>query len=145
MGVKISAPGLEKAIAGCKLYVAKDKNDADEIAALKDLALEDLTSLSHFAEKSGKGVFVQASTLGSLEALLTFLKQMKIPVSAFSIGPVHKSTVMKAGAMLDRAPEYAVILCFDVPVEREATELAEKEGIKIFSGELSALLRSRAG
>jgi len=136
LGVKISAPGLEKAIAGSKLYVA---NDDDEVEALKDLAMEDLTSLSKFVEKGGRGVFVQASTLGSLEALLTFLQQMRIPVSDFGIGPVYKSTVVRAGIMLDRAPEFAVILSFDVAVDREATELANREGVKIFSGEFHVL------
>lgn len=131
LGVKISAPGLEKAIAGARLYVAQDD---DEIEAYKDMAMEDLTSLAKFVEKSGKGVWVQASTLGSLEALLTFLQQMKIPVFNFGIGPIHKNTIVRAATMLDKAPEYAVLLAFDVQVEKEAEELAKKAGMKIFSG-----------
>ncbi|WVF72412.1 translation initiation factor aIF-2 [Kwoniella sp. CBS 6097] len=130
LGVKISAPGLEKAIAGARLYVAQDE---DEVEAFKDMAMDDLTSLAKFVTKTGKGVWVQASTLGSLEALLTFLEQMKIPVFNFGIGPVHKSTIVKAGTMLDKAPEYAVILAFDVVIEKEAQELAQKAGMKIFS------------
>ena len=39
---------------------------------------------------------MQASTLGSLEALLEFLKQSKIPVSEINIGPVNKKDVQKA-------------------------------------------------
>ncbi|WVW83363.1 hypothetical protein I302_105382 [Kwoniella bestiolae CBS 10118] len=130
LGVKISAPGLEKAIAGAKLYVA---HDDDEVEAYKDMAMDDLSSLAKFVTKTGKGVWVQASTLGSLEALLTFLQQMKIPVFNFGIGPVYKSTIVKAGIMLDRAPEYAVIMAFDVTIEKEAEELAKKAGMKIFS------------
>ncbi|WWC61356.1 translation initiation factor aIF-2 [Kwoniella dejecticola CBS 10117] len=130
LGVKISAPGLEKAIAGAKLYVA---HDDDEVEAYKDMAMDDLSSLAKFVTKSGKGVWVQASTLGSLEALLTFLQQMKIPVFNFGIGPVYKSTIVKAGIMLDRAPEYAVIMAFDVTIEKEAEELAKKAGMKVFS------------
>ncbi|GMK55413.1 hypothetical protein CspeluHIS016_0204690 [Cutaneotrichosporon spelunceum] len=130
LGVKISAPGLEKAIAGARMYVAKN---ADEEEYYKDLAMDDLTSLDQYVQKTGRGVFVQASTLGSLEALLVFLKDMNIPVFEFGLGPVYKSAVIRAGLMLDRAPEYAVMLCFDVPVTFEAEEQAKKEGVKIFS------------
>ncbi|WRT66933.1 uncharacterized protein IL334_003898 [Kwoniella shivajii] len=130
LGVKIFAPGLEKAIAGAKLYVA---HDDDEVEAYKDMAMDDISSLEKFITKSGKGVWVQASTLGSLEALLTFLKTSNIPVFGFGIGTVRKSTVRNAGFMLDKAPEYAVILAFDVTVEKEAEESAKKVGVKIFS------------
>ncbi|TXT13736.1 hypothetical protein VHUM_01103 [Vanrija humicola] len=130
LGVKISAPGLEKAIAGARMFVA---NNADEEEYYKDLAMDDLTSLDKFVQKSGRGVYVQASTLGSLEALLVFLKDMKIPVFEFGLGPVYKSAVIRSSLMLDRAPEYAVMLCFDVPVTFEAEEQAKRDGVKIFS------------
>lgn len=78
--------------------------------------MTDLASVLSKVDKSGKGVCVQASTLGSLEALLQFLADMKIPVSGIAIGPVHKKDVMRASVMLERQREFAVILAFDVKV-----------------------------
>lgn len=63
-----------------------------------------------------RGVFVQASTLGSLEALLAFLKSSKIPYAGINIGPVHKKDIMKASVMLEHDSQWAVILAFDVKV-----------------------------
>jgi len=89
-------------------------------------------------DKSGIGVYVQASTIGSMEALLEYLKEdCKIPVSGLRIGPVHKKDVMRASIMLEKnAPEYAVILAFDIKVTPEARELAEKLKVKIFEAEI---------
>ena len=56
--------------------------------------MKDVLSAIHTQEK---GVYVQASTLGSLEALLGFLKESKIPVrkwNLYNIGlykPFHVS------------------------------------------------------
>nr|GMC47763.1 Eukaryotic translation initiation factor 5B [Ipomoea batatas]GMC55897.1 Eukaryotic translation initiation factor 5B [Ipomoea batatas] len=89
-------------------------------------------------DKSGEGVYVQASTLGSLEALLEFLKtpEVSIPVSGIGIGPVHKKDVMKASVMLEKKKEYATILAFDVKVTPEARELSEELGVKIFCADI---------
>lgn len=102
-----------------------------------DEIMSDLTTLLNSIDKSGRGVCVQASTLGSLEALLDFLKVSKIPVSGINIGPVHKKDIMRAATMLEKAKELACILCFDVTVDKEAEKLAEEMGIRLFKGRLA--------
>lgn len=133
LGVKIVAPGLEKAIAGSRLLVAGPDDDEDDI---EDELENDLESLFSRVERSGRGVSVQASTLGSLEALLDFLKDCKIPVANVGIGPISKRDVMQCGIMLEKSPDYAVMLCFDVKVEKEAAAYAEENGVKIFTADI---------
>jgi len=58
-----------------------------------------LTSIN----KQPEGVYVQASTLGSLEALLEFLSSQKIPVSLTNNLPVLRFTVNDE-------------VCFSIPV-----------------------------
>ncbi|KAI0761761.1 hypothetical protein BC629DRAFT_1584115 [Irpex lacteus] len=130
---EIVAPDLEKAIAGSRLMVVGPDDDEDE---MMDEIMSDLTTLLNSIDKSGRGVCVQASTLGSLEALLDFLKVSKIPVSGINIGPVHKKDIMRAATMLEKAKELACILCFDVTVDREAERLAEEMGIRLFKADI---------
>lgn len=136
LGIKIAANGLDHAIAGSRLLVVKDPNDEDEIEELEEDVMGDLESLMSKISKSGRGVTVQASTLGSLEALLEFLRASKIPVANISIGPVHKRDVITASTMLEKAKEFAVMLCFDVKVDKDALELAASMGVKIFTAEI---------
>ncbi|KAL3955275.1 hypothetical protein ACCO45_010838 [Purpureocillium lilacinum] len=133
LGVKISAPGLEGAIAGSRLMVVGPDDDEEDI---EDEVESDLANLLSRVEKSGRGVSVQASTLGSLEALLDFLKDCKIPVANVGIGPVYKRDVMQCGIMLEKSPDYAVMLCFDVKVDKEAQAYAAEQGIKIFTADI---------
>jgi translation initiation factor 5B len=133
LGVKIAANDLEKAVAGSRLLVVGEDDDEEE---MMEEVMDDLTGLLDSVDTSGRGVTVQASTLGSLEALLDFLKDMKIPVMSIGLGPVYKRDVIKATAMLDKAPEYAIMLCFDVKVDKEAEQYAEQEGIKIFQADI---------
>lgn len=133
LGVKISAPNLEGAIAGSRLMVVGPDDDESDI---EEEVLSDLGALFKRVEKSGRGVTVQASTLGSLEALLDFLKVSKIPVANVGIGPVFKRDVMNCGTMLEKNKEYAVMLCFDVKIDKEAQLYADEQGIKIFTADI---------
>ncbi|CAB4269178.1 unnamed protein product [Prunus armeniaca] len=134
-GIKITAPGLEHAIAGAALYVVGPHDDLEEV---KETAMGDMKSVLSRIDKSGEGVCVQAYTLGSLEALLEFLKtpEVNIPVSGISIGTVHKKDVMKASVMLEKKKEFATILAFDVKVTPEAWKLADDLGVKIFMADI---------
>lgn len=127
--------GLEHAIAGTGLYVVGPDDDLEDI---KEATMQDMKSVLSRIDKTGEGVYVQASTLGSLEALLEFLKSpaVTIPVSGIGIGPVHKKDVMKASVMLEKKKEYATILAFDVKVTLEARELADDMGVKIFIADI---------
>jgi translation initiation factor IF-2 len=49
---------------------------------------------------------------------------------------VVKKDVMKASIMLEHESQYATILAFDVKVERDAQELADTLGVKIFQADI---------
>jgi translation initiation factor 5B len=124
-GVKIAAKELEKAMAGFPLYVAHKEDEIEYYKQELESMLKNVLSSIRLKET---GVFVQASTLGSLEALLEFLRTSKIPYAGISIGPVHKKDISMASIMLEKDPQYAVILAFDVKVEREAQDMADHLG-----------------
>jgi len=126
IGVKICANGIERALAGSNLYVVGEDDDEEE---LKDEVMKDLGGILKKVKKNEDGVYVQASTLGSLEALLEFLEHPgedrdgnpnpPIPVSGIGIGPVSKYDVMRCGVMLEREREW-VKMC-----EKEYAQVGE--------------------
>lgn len=134
MGVKICAPELENAVAGSELYVVGPDDDLEELKEEIEDSMEG--GVTDF-EKVNEGVYVKASTLGSLEALLAFLTDMKIPVFNWGIGEVHKMDVKRASLMKEKKrPELALILAFDVKVNREAQALADKDEVPIFTADI---------
>ncbi|GLG97214.1 Translation factor GUF1 homolog, mitochondrial [Gryllus bimaculatus] len=132
-GVKIAGKELEKAIAGLNLLVAQKP---DEVEICREEVARELKHALSNIKLQERGVYVQASTLGSLEALLEFLRTSKIPYANIRIGPVVKKDVMKASTMLEHESQYATILAFDVKVERDAQELADTLGVKIFQADI---------
>jgi len=133
VGVKIAAHELEHAIAGSQLLVL---GPDDDVEVLKKLVTRDMDSIMSRITKQDRGVHVQASTLGSMEALLSFLADSDIPVASVGIGPVHRRDILKPAAMLEKTPEYAVLLAFDVSIDKEARNEANKVGVKIFTADI---------
>ncbi|KAI3384574.1 hypothetical protein SNEBB_003638 [Seison nebaliae] len=132
-GVKITAKNIEKVIAGLPMFVAKHDDEIEYYKRELDHSIQEQLRNIRVDEK---GVYVQASTLGSLEALLEYLRSEKVPYCGVNIGPVHKLDVKKASIMKEQCEQFAVILAFDVRIDRDAVEEAENCGITIFSADI---------
>ena len=138
LGVKLIGNGFDKVMAGTPLMVVGEDDEEEDIKAE---VMSDLKSVTENLNTDKTGVMVQASTLGALEALLQFLRvetKPPIPVSAVGIGPVFKRDVTKISIQKEKkgCEEFATILAFDVPVDKDAREAAEEAGVKIFTAEI---------
>lgn len=137
LGVKVIGNGLEKVMAGTPVMVVGPDDEEEDI---KSEVMSDLTSLREKLSTDKRGVRVQASTLGALEALLQFLRVdtvPPIPVSAIGIGTIHKRDVTKISIMNEKGmPEFATILAFDVEIEKEAREHAADNNVRIFTADI---------
>ncbi len=127
-GVRIVAPGLEKAVAGAPLFVARSEEEAKELAKK---VMEEIEAIRIRTDK--EGVVVKADTLGTLEALVESLKKRGIPIRVADVGPIAKRDVMEAVASKQLNKYYGVIIGFNVKVLPEAEEEARRHGIKIFT------------
>lgn len=137
VGIKLSAPGIENAVAGSPIMVLTDQDDIEDI---KEEVMSDFATLAKGLATDNEGVLAVASTLGALEALLVFLRnecKPPIPVAAVSIGPIFKKDVMRAALMNQRGkPEYATILAFDVPIDSDAVAYANENKVTIFTADI---------
>lgn len=129
-GVKIAAPGLEEAVAGAPLYGVWSEEDLEKY---RRMVVEEVSSL--LVKTDRVGVVVKADTLGSLEALVSELRRIGVPVRVADVGPVTRRDVVEAEASRVRDPIYGVILAFNVRVLPEAEEEAMGV-IPMFTGDI---------
>jgi len=138
MGIKIFGNDLENALAGSPLYVYHTEEEAEKYAS--EITTDFNSILKDFLSKNGKGILVQASTLGSLEAILTFLHEKKIEIAAVGLGNLQKKDVTKIQIIHSKnenpLKEHLTVLAFDVKVLPEAQQCADENGIKIFTADI---------
>ena len=126
-GVKIVANNLEKAITGAPVIVAGKRNLREIIKQVE----EEIESVR--ISKKITGLVVKADTLGTLEALVTYIEKNGFPVRYADIGPVIKRDIVEASISKQNNRLYGVILAFNVPITDDAEREARDKGIKIFS------------
>jgi len=137
IGFKLFASNLENILLGSEIIITTSDPD------LATNAEEELHFSSGTSEVSTQfqfqenGVLVYASSEGSLEALMHHLQIVcspQVPVSAAYIGKVMKKHITKM--MISNKTDYKeinTVLAFDVDVEDEAHELANKNNITILT------------
>lgn len=131
LGIKIAALDLEKAIAGSQILKVKDFKDEEEAIKQVMMDIKNLTDLEKI------GIHLQASSLGSLEALIALVKAQNINIASIGIGKnVTRKDIFKMKAIRERDASVGIMLCFDTKIEKEMLELAELHNIKIFEAQI---------
>ena len=90
--------------------------------------------LSENLKLDNKGIVIKAESLGSLEALLTLLRQENIKILKAGIGNINKQDISAAKANLEINQLDSVILGFNVSLDEEAEEM--KQDVKIIIDEV---------
>lgn len=108
-GVRIVASDLDKCLAGMPLISIKDSSDISEV---KERLKADIGEVLFETDKDG--ILVKADSLGSLEALLTLLRENNIPVRKSGLGNITKKDIIEAKSLKERDELLGVILGFNV-------------------------------
>ncbi len=125
-GVKISAPELDRAIAGTPLRVVGEDEDVEEVVKEVQQEVEEVT-----IETDKDGIIIKADTLGTLEAVVGEFKEKEVPIRRADVGDITKEDVIEAHAVAEKDPRLGVIVGFNVGITEEAEELAEEYGVDI--------------
>ncbi len=126
-GVRIVAQGLDEAIAGSPVFSARSQSDIEN--AIKQVS-EEISKIRITTDSMG--VIVKADTLGSLEALISKLQEMGVPVRLADVGKVSKRDVIEAAITREKDVYRGVILAFNVGVNPDAEHEIESRGIPLF-------------
>jgi len=127
-GIKIVAPGLERALAGAPLFAVPTGEDPTKYC---NLITEEIGRIR--IAKEIDGVIVKADTLGSLEAMAEILKANNVQVRIADVGDISKRDVIEASVVKTRQPLVGAILAFGVKTLPDAEVEAAANGIPIFN------------
>jgi len=124
-GIKVAAPGLEKAMAGMPVRAVRQEKDVAKAVHEVEGEREEVE-----IETCGDGVLLKADTLGSLEALIKSFKG-KVPVRKAKVGALSKGEIMEMKALKN-----PVIFSFGLRVPEDVAALAKDNEVKIFCSDV---------
>lgn len=128
VGVKISAPDLEGALAGAPVRVVSPET-VDGITEEIKSEIEDVQ-----IDTDSVGITIKADTIGSLEALVNELKKEKIPIRKAHVGDISNRDIVEVSAIED--PLYSVIVGFNVNVLPDAREKLQSSDVTLFRSDI---------
>ncbi|MFH1501375.1 MAG: translation initiation factor IF-2 [archaeon] len=117
-GLRIQITGKEKILPGMPFQIYKDN--------MAQIEKEFKKEISENIKLDKEGIIVKADSLGSLEALLTLLKEARFKILKAEIGSITKSDITNAKASEEINPLHAVVVGFNVELDEEAKNI-EKE------------------
>lgn len=110
-GGRVQLTTKERVLPGMPFQVISGEKDEEKARAQFKKELSEVLKLDK------QGIILKADSLGSLEALMTLLRQERIPFVKAGIGPIGKGDLLSAQANLAIDPLNAVVLGFNVAVE----------------------------
>ena len=127
-GIKISAPDLEKAIAGSPIATVHEGGEIEKIKKELQASIEEIEF-----EKAGEGIILKADTLGSLEALIGIFKD-KVSIKKAEIGKVMRKDVIEVETVKD--PFKKIIVAFNVDIDEIAVKEAKDKSLPILQNNI---------
>ncbi len=120
-GVKISSPGVEKAVAGMPVRACEKGNCGKVCTEI----MKEVEEVIITTDK--EGVVIKADTIGSLEAMTTMLRQRNVLIKRAEIGNITKKDIMEAEANIEKYPCYAVVIGFNI-----TSDITDTGKVKVF-------------
>lgn len=128
-GVKISAPGLEGALAGAPIRVATEETLEEIVAQVKS----EIDAVR--IDTGSEGILIKADTLGSLEALVHEFRKDKVLIRKAEVGDISHRDAVEASTVEDSL--YSVIIGFNVKVHPDVRDfLQESSSVKVFTNDV---------
>ena len=132
-GVKISAPGLEDAIAGMPLRSCSGK--PEETERLKQEVQQQVGEVLSFVEQEN-GVMIKSDTIGGLEALRHLLEEKNIPIASASLGDINKKDLSQLETLKEKDEFTGVLLGFNIKIAPDIAEYAKVKGLTLILNEV---------
>jgi len=126
-GVKIAAPNIKEVVAGMPIKTATP----DNLEVIKEEIQKDVEEV--LIETDDNGIIIKADTLGSLEALITLMKEKEFSIRRAKIGPISKKDVQEAISNSEDDPLNSIILGFNVNISTEAQSMIAAKNVKVLT------------
>jgi len=124
-GIRMQLISKDEILPGMPFEIYKDNLEELKEKFKKEISDTIGSSLSK------KGIIVKADSLGSLEALITLLKQSNVPILKAGIGNINKADIISAKANLEINELDSVIVGFNISIEEDAKVLEKEQKGKI--------------